>query len=141
MRKLLLPFAALAMCASTVLPVLSHAAAPDKAAQIAKLDGYVWEDTSNDNKLSFLFGLENGIAVEYALGMEQAKRNGKQPSLDNLGLSPFERGWVVVFVDIPRQAIVDRIDTFYSGHPGQRDRHVLDVVWKELIVPALPAGK
>lgn len=93
MKKLLLPFAALAMCASTVLPVLSHAAAPDKAAQIAKLDGYVWEDTSNDNKLSFLFGLENGIAVEYALGMEQAKRNGKQPSLDNLGLSPFERGW------------------------------------------------
>ena len=39
MKKLLLPFAALAMCASTVLPVLSHAAAPDKAAQIAKLDG------------------------------------------------------------------------------------------------------
>ncbi len=140
MKKLLLPFAALAMCASAVLPVLSHAAAPDKA-QIAKLDGYVWEDTSNDNKLSFLFGLENGIAVEYALGMEQAKRNGKQPSLDNLGLSSFERGWVVVFEDIPRQAIVDRIDTFYSGHPGQRDRHVLDVVWKELIVPALPAGK
>ena len=68
MKKLLLPFAALAMCASTVLPVLSHAAAPDKA-PIAKLDGYVWEDTSNDNKLSFLFGLENGIAVEYALGM------------------------------------------------------------------------
>lgn len=88
MKKLLLPFAALAMCASAVLPVLSHAAAPDKAAQIAKLDGYVWEDTSNDNKLSFLFGLENGIAVEYALGMEQAKRNGSSPLWTISGFPP-----------------------------------------------------
>ena len=75
------------------------------------------------------------------MGRYQQRQQTELSVLDNLGLSPFERGWVVVFEDIPRQAIVDRIDTFYSGHPGQRDRHVLDVVWKELIVPALPAGK
>lgn len=142
MKKRVLPFVVMALCASmALLPLASHAAAPDKVAQIAKLDGYVWTDTDNDNKLSFLFGLENAIAVEYALGMEQAKKNGKQPTLNNLGLSPFERGWVVVFENMPRQAIVDRIDTFYNTHPGQRDRHVLDVVWKEMIAPAVSAGK
>ena len=79
--------------------------------------------------------------MEYAIGMEQAKRNGKQPTLENLNLSPFERGWVIAFENTPRQVIVDRINTFYDANPGQKDRHVLDVVWKELIVPVLPAGK
>lgn len=142
MKHLLRPFVVLALCASVaLLPTLSSAADQSKASQIAKLDGYVWQDTSNDNKLSFLFGLENGIAVEYAIGMEQAKRNGKQPTLENLNLSPFERGWVIAFENTPRQTIVDGIDTFYDDNPDQKDRHVLDVVWKELIVPALPAGK
>ena len=139
MKHLLRPFVVLALCASVaLLPTLSSAADQGKASQIAKLDGYVWQDTS---KLSFLFGLENGIAVEYAIGMEQAKRNGKQPTLENLNLSPFERGWVIAFENTPRQVIVDRINTFYDANPGQKDRHVLDVVWKELIVPVLPAGK
>ncbi len=142
MKKLLLPFAFLVLCASTaLLPVTSHAAAPDKTSQVAELDGYVWQNTSNDNKLSFLFGVENAIAVEYALGLEQAKRSGKQPSPRTIGLSPFEQGWVIALEKTPRQAIVDRIDAFYTGNPGQRNRHVLDVIWKEVITPALPAGK
>lgn len=142
MKKLVLPFTALVLCASTaLLPVTSRAADPDKTSQIAELNGYVWQNTSNDNKLSFLFGVENAIAVEYALGMEQAKRSGKQPTPENMGLSPFERGWVVTLENTPRQTIVERIDAFYDRNPGQRNQHVLEVIWKEVITPALPAGK
>ena len=98
------------------------------------LDGYTWMDSDNANKLSFLLGVECGIAMEMALDQEQAKFTGT-PAV----LSPFQQGWTSAFDNTPRQAIVDRIDAFYTANPSQKKRHVFDVIWEQMLVPALPA--
>lgn len=98
------------------------------------LNGYAWMDSDNASKLSFLLGVECGIAMEMALNQEQAKVTGT-PAV----LSPFQQGWTAAFDNTPRQAIVDRIDAFYTANPSQKKRHVFDVIWEQMLVPALPA--
>lgn len=108
-----------------------HALTPSGA-----LNGHVWMDSDNASKLSFLLGVESGIAMEMALDQEQAKFTGA-PAV----LSPFQRGWTAAFDNTPRQGIVDRIDAFYATHPSQQDRHVFEVLWEQMLVPALPARR
>lgn len=125
--------AALVLCASMLAPQHTFAAQP---APNSALNGYTWMDSDNGAKLSFLLGVETAIAMEMALAQEQQKLTGKP-----VALSPFQQGWMAAFPDMPRQAIADRIDTFYTTNPSQKNRHVFDVVWEEMIVPALPARR
>lgn len=125
--------AVLVLCASMVFPQL--AAGADKT-PVGSLDGYVWMDSDNANKLSFLLGVETAIAMEMALAQEQQKATGKP-----VALSPFQQGWMAAFPNTPRQTIADRITQFYTVNPSQKNRHVFDVVWEEMIVPALPARR
>ncbi|MCH5277262.1 MAG: hypothetical protein J1E80_05440 [Desulfovibrionaceae bacterium] len=127
--------AALLICAALLAPRQAGAESPAPGGSSGgTLNGYTWMDSDNANKLSFLLGVECGLAMEMALGQEQAKVTGAPAAL-----SPFQRGWTAAFDNTPRQAIVDRLDAFYTAHPSQKDRHVFDVLWKEMLVPALPA--
>lgn len=125
--------AALLVCAAPLAP--RHAFAAD-ATPVGSLDGYVWMDSGNADKLSFLLGVETAIAMEMALDREQQKVTGKA-----VPLSPFQRGWTVAFENTPRQTIADRIDAFYVANPSQKNRHVFDVLWEQMIVPAFPARR
>ena len=93
-------------------------------------------DSDNSNKLSFLLGVETAIAMEMALSQEQQKITGKP-----VPLSPFQQGWMAAFDNTPRQTIADRIDAFYVANPSQKNRHVFDVLWEQMIVPAFPARR
>lgn len=129
--------AALLVCAALFAP--SSAGAGSMAAGArpgGTLNGYAWMDSDNANKLSFLLGVECGIAMEMALDQEQAKFTGT-PAV----LSPFQQGWTAAFDNTPRQAIVDRIDAFYTANPSQKNRHVFDVIWEQMLVPALPVRR
>lgn len=141
--------AALVLCAVMALPALSAAPAAGTApaakadqgtaarqTKAADVNGHVWQDSDNAAKLSFLLGVENAIAMEYALAQALAGQQGRP-----VALSPFQQGWMTAFQDSPRQQIVNRIDAFYTAHPDQRDRHVFDVIWTDMITPVYPAGR
>ena len=125
--------AALLVCAALLAP--RHAFAAD-ATPVGSLNGYAWMDSDNSNKLSFLLGVETAIAMEMALSQEQQKITGKPGPL-----SPFQQGWMAAFDNTPRQTIADRIDAFYVANPSQKNRHVFDVLWEQMIVPAFPARR
>lgn len=127
--------AVLVLCASMLAPHAS-AAPGTPARQVGTLNGYAWMDSDNSNKLSFLLGVETAMAMEMALDQEQQKATGKP-----VGLSPFQQGWMAAFPNTPRQTIVDRIDTFYTTNPSQKNRHVFDVIWEQMLVPAFPAKR
>ena len=113
-------------------PAASGADSGAVSESVGALNGYVWMDSDNANKLSFLLGVESGIAMEMALDQEQAKRTGT-PAV----LSPFQRGWTAAFDNTPRQAIVDRLDAFYTANPSQKKRHVFDVLWEQMLAPSV----
>lgn len=124
---------ALLVCAALVAP--RHASGAD-ATPTGSLNGYAWMESDNANKLSFLLGVETAIAMETALAQEQQKITGKP-----VPLSPFQQGWTAAFDNMPRQAIADRINAFYVANPTQKNRHVFDVLWEQMIVPAFPARR
>ena len=132
--KKLASFALLVLCATALFQPSSGYASEKE--QILNFDGAAWATMNMENKESFLFGMQNAIAIEYALSMEKAHKAGKAPTLENVDLSPFEKGWAMTFSKSTRQQIAQDIDEFYAAHPDQSERHVLDVIWKELIMPA-----
>lgn len=127
-----LPF----LAALAILALLT--AAPVTAAELGgeaargEVNGLVWLASENHDKLSFLLGVESAIAMEHAIAASLAEKNGKAPPL-----SSFHEGWMKAFEQTSRPKLAAAIDAYYRDNPSQRNRHVFDVVWTEMIVPAV----
>lgn len=102
---------------------------------MAALNGYVWEASGPQSKLDFLLGVECSLAMEAALKQVAEERGG------TVELSRFAHGWQIAFRDKARPDIVYQIDEFYRQNPEQKERHVFDVVWMEMIRPAMTAAQ
>jgi len=88
------------------------------------LTGKQWTQSSVAEKLSFLYGASSIVAIEdYG-----AKNTGKPVSL-------FVDGWMKSFGNATLREVQQKIDAWYAEHPDQKNRHVLDVIWYELIEP------
>ncbi|WP_304050565.1 hypothetical protein [Desulfovibrio piger] len=108
---------------------------------VLQFTGSVWQKSSLDNKLSFLFGMDTAIATEYFVNSREAElaaKNGKMPVSN---LSKFEKGWMKAFKDVKRTTIVEEVDAWYAAHPDRLDRPVLGVLWFELVEPRLAAAQ
>ena len=105
-----------------------------ETAEVASLNGYAWEASAPQSRLDFLLGVECALAMESALA-EAAREKG-----ENVTLSLFANGWQIAFHDTTRPELVRRIDEFYVQNPDQKQRHVFDVIWTEMVGPALKAG-
>ena len=101
---------------------------------VLQFTGSVWQKSSLDNKLSFLFGMDTANSRE----AELAAKNGKMPVSN---LSKFEKGWMKAFKDVKRTTIVEEVDAWYAAHPDRLDRPVLGVLWFELVEPRLAAAQ
>ncbi len=101
---------------------------------VASLNGFVWETSAPQSKLDFLLGVECALAMESALA-EAARNKG-----ESVQLSLFANGWQIALRDTTRPELVRRIDEFYYNHPEQKNRHVFDVIWTEMVGPAM-SGK
>lgn len=101
---------------------------------VAALNGFVWETSEPQSKLDFLLGVECALAMESALA-QAAREKG-----ENVQLSLFSNGWQIALHDTTRPELVRRIDEFYYRHPDQKKRHVFDVVWTEMVAPAMAQG-
>ena len=105
--------------------------------RIEQLTGKVWIESSQDNKLSVLFGIELALNVEKAMAerirkdieADKGKKSGRPP----YRISPLARAWANNFGTTPLSDIVARIDTWYQANPDKTDRLVMDVIWNELM--------
>lgn len=101
---------------------------------MAELDGYTWQASGPQSKLDFLLGVECALAMEAALKQVAEDRGG------TVELSRFANGWQIAFRDKARPDIVRQIDEFYVRQPDERGRHVFDVIWTEMVRPAVAAS-
>ena len=102
---------------------------------VASLDGFVWQSSAPQSKLDFLLGVECAMAMEAAIKQVAEDRGG------TVQLSRFANGWQIAFRDKARPDIVREIDEFYTQNPEQKKRHVFDVIWTEMVLPAERATK
>ena len=102
---------------------------------VAALDGFVWQSSAPQSKLDFLLGVECAMAMEAAMKQVAEERGG------TVQLSRFANGWQIAFRDKARPDIVHEIDEFYTQNPEQKKRHVFDVIWTEMVLPAEQATK
>ena len=102
---------------------------------MASLDGFVWQTSPPQSKLDFLLGVECAMAMEAAIKQVAEERGG------TVQLSRFANGWQIAFRDKARPDIVRQIDEFYTQNPEQKKRHVFDVIWTEMVRPAVEAGE
>lgn len=127
--------AGLALALLLALPGCQHApvstASSPSATDVASLNGFVWETSAPQSKLDFLLGVECALAMESALA-QAAREKG-----ETVQLSLFANGWQIAFHDTTRPELVRRIDEFYYRNPEQKDRHVFDVIWTEMVVPGV----
>lgn len=124
----------LALTLTFALPGCRHAPVSTEASPsdtpVASLDGFAWETSAPQSKLDFLLGVECALAMESALA-QAAREKG-----ETVQLSLFANGWQIAFHDTTRPELVRRIDEFYYRNPDQKNRHVFDVIWTEMVVPA-----
>lgn len=105
--------------------------------RIEQLTGKVWLDSSQDNKLSVLFGVELALNMEKAMA-ERIRRDieadkGKKPGRPPYRISPLARAWDNNFGKTALPDISARIDAWYKANPDKTDRLVMDVIWNELM--------
>ena len=104
---------------------------------VDKFTGTVWQKTAEAEKLSFLFGVESAITVEFFVNskvVEKAAKEGKRPVYT---LSPFEKGWMKALKGVSRTEVVKMVDQWYAANPQRLDRPVMSVIWYEIIEPRL----
>ena len=102
---------------------------------MASLDGFVWQSSAPQSKLDFLLGVECAMAMEAAIKQVAEERGG------TVQLSRFANGWQIAFRDKARPDIVHEIDEFDRQNPDQKGRNVFDVIWMEMVRPAVAAKR
>lgn len=125
---------------TTALAAPEAAKAVPTGNPVEQLTGKIWMESSMDVKKALLFGVECAIAIEHAVAdkVKEAekfvsKRGKKDAPVSTL--SPFERDWAAAFTGVPRNDIVERIDSWYTANPDKLERPVFDVIWFEIIEP------
>ncbi|MCM8596730.1 hypothetical protein [Accumulibacter sp.] len=121
LRRWALPLSAacLALVAGPVAAVVE---------EIPLVDGTMWVKSSEDVKKAYLVGLANVVQVEAAYHAEN-------PSLAGTGFSPR------VVAGMKGQTlggVLEALDRWYAAHPEELRRPVVETIWFEMVVPALP---
>ena len=109
-------FAAALVCA-LCLPAVAAQSATD-------LTGKHWLQSSQNEKLAFLYGASNIIAIEQLIAQQQGTQ-----------ASPFVTAWIKAFGNTNWTDIQKKLDAWYAAHPDQANREGLDVRWYEFMGP------
>jgi hypothetical protein len=92
------------------------------------INGEDWADSSLEQKRAFLFGVGN------MLKLEQAMAGDKYESMRGRSLIP------VLLEGLSGVSIADivtQLDKFYTNHPDQSTRAVIEVLYLEMALPNL----
>ena len=110
---------AAAVVCSLSFPAAAAPVSPDE------LTGAQWKLSTNTEKLAFLYGASNIVAIEHLV----AEKQGNPPS-------PFVSAWLRTFGDSSWTQIQKLLDDWYAEHPGEVERPVFDVLWYEFMAPS-----
>src|SRR4051794_40604891 len=113
--------AGLLACAMFVLCAAAH------AAEVPIVTGEHWTRSSEEVQKAYLVGIANIVQIETAY-------YGSNPAPDNQSFVPrLSKGLRGETLDSVRT----RLNRWYSDHPDQLKRPVMETVWFELAVPGL----
>lgn len=119
MARLYKLLAAMVLVCGLALPAMAaQATVPD-------LTGRHWMQSTLNEKLAFLYGASNVIAIEQTI----AQKRGVEAS-------PFVSGWLKTFGNTNWVKIQKDLDAWYAAHPSEMNRDVFEVLWTQFIVPA-----
>ncbi|RRD72396.1 MULTISPECIES: hypothetical protein [unclassified Desulfovibrio] len=140
MRKSIMTLGlALALVFACIPADAAQQAASGAKNPVDQFTGHVWQQTPDKEKMSFLFGVETAIAVEYFVHDKLAEKAAKEGKAPAHTLSPFEKGWMKAFEGMSRADAVKMVDAWYAANPQRLDRPVMEVIWYELVAPRISA--
>ncbi|HCZ16624.1 MAG: hypothetical protein ABTS16_15710 [Candidatus Accumulibacter phosphatis] len=101
------------------------------AVEVPLVDGTLWIKSSEDVKKAYLVGLANMVQVEAAY-------NADNPLVVEGGFSPrVARG----MKEQTLGSVLEALNQWYAAHPERLQRPVVETIWFEMVVPALPKTK
>ena len=101
------------------------------AVEVPLVDGTLWIKSSEDVKKAYLVGLANMVQVEAAY-------NADNPAVVEGGFSPrVARG----MKEQTLGSVLEALNQWYAAHPERLQRPVVETIWFEMVVPALPKTK
>lgn len=151
MHKLLsLALMLLLLACAAPVQAADQAAAPESVHKnrIEQFTGKVWQNTSQEGKLAVLFGVELAISLEKATldhriariqEREKARPATAKKPRRMPRLTPFSQAWVDSFRTVKLPEIAAQLDAWFTAHPGDADRMVVEVLWKEIMKKPVPA--
>lgn len=113
-----------ACCASVCLAVLI--AAPVGAREMKPVTGHHWTTATEQEKKAFLYGMGTMIQLEH----EVAKQQGAPENRASL-VPTFIHG----LEGTNLVGVMRIVDSYYAQNPSRLDRPVIDVIWKDIVVP------
>lgn len=116
----------------------NHTSATNPADQ---LTGKYWVNSKPENQEAYLYGIESAVEVEKVVNSRRAALAAKKGKKRTYELSPFVKGWIEAFNDVPRRDIRMAVTKWYDEHPDELARPVLNVIWFELIAPKVRPAK
>jgi hypothetical protein len=94
------------------------------------LTGELWQSMSQDAKVAFIWGIGNLVELERAQGGVQ---------------SPGSKSFIPFLVrglkGKPINEVVHTIDAYYTAHPAEIKRPVVDAIFQAIVLPAVRAEK
>jgi hypothetical protein len=96
-----------------------------QAEDIPLVDGKLWQQSSADEKHSYLIGISNFLAIEYAY-----QKASQQPPTDDQSII---RQFYEDIDDISLDQITARIDAWYKNHPDRLDSAVINTIWVDMV--------
>ena len=99
--------------------------APATAADVPVVTGTEWTAASQDQKLAFLVGIANIVAVEYHL-----TKDDPTPDPDSMIVTIVERANAS---DLTLTEIAAAVDAYYAAHADRMSESVIEVLWLEIV--------
>jgi len=93
------------------------------------VDGKLWQESVNSDKMSYLIGASNFISLEHAYQL-----NGANPPTNKQSSIP---DFYTNIEDVTLDKAIATIDDWYAAHPDKLDKPVLAVIWETLVEPNL----
>lgn len=90
------------------------------------LTGKQWLESTRNEKLAFLYGASSIVAIEHVL----SEKTGEKPSV-------FVHTWMQALKDTHWSTLQEKLDAWYAAHPNNTNRQVFDVLWHEIMIPAV----
>ncbi len=114
---------------------LSLAQLAEAVAEPRLLDGERWRTLSPDAKITYVWGIGNLVELERTNGGQQAI---KPPSAERKSFIPYlARGLSGLSIN----HIINHIDAYYTAHPNDLERPVIDAIFQAVVLPRLKAER